>query len=144
MDTSRLTSRLTDTSAITDHLPKGGASAIVSNLADATTGFAEQISDHAGQLGSHVGDLDVSGGVRRGRRLLAGVVPWMSPPRRTTSRRWLMIAGAVVAVVATLAVVRRRSSHEQPARDDWTTTPSANGAAPAERSHERQTAGAPA
>lgn len=134
------TSRFMDTTTITDHLPKDTASAIVSNLAGATSGLADQISDRAGQLGSHVGDLDVSGGVRRGRRFVAGFVPWVSPPRRMTTRRWVMVVGALVTVVAAFAWLRRRSGDEQPARDDWTTTPSPNGAAPAERADDRQPA----
>jgi hypothetical protein len=97
---------------ITDRVPVSGA-AIVSTVADVTSGLVEQ-----------VGDLDLSDSVRRTRRTIARFVPWMSDGRSRSRRRWVII-GAVTAAVVAVAVLQRRgstseSSHSQ-ARDDWTT-----------------------
>lgn len=127
MDTNRITG------PISDHMPSTGAVAsLAASLADTTSGLAGQIGDQAAQIADHLGDIDVSRTVRRGRRLVAQVVPGMSPPRtRFSSRQWWMLALAIAGVIAMTVVLRRRSGGDArgdavAGRDDWSTNTSTN------------------
>lgn len=122
MDTTRITDPLTH------HLPAPGA--IVSTVTDVTSGLADQLTDH-------ISGIDVTDTVRRTRKTLSGVIPWLSPGgsrRNWMSNRWLLVGAAAAVAVAVAVVLRRRSTQQSPGqagRDDWSTsTPSTNGAAP--------------
>lgn len=121
---------------ISDRLP--APAAVVSTVTDVATGLAEQLTDH-------IGELDLTDTVRRTRRSLARIIPWMSVDtsrRRWLSRRWLFAAAAVGVAVTAAVVIRRRStdtSQDRPGRDDWS-TPSPNGATPNTPAAEREPA----
>lgn len=128
MDTTRITD------PISHRLPAPGS--IVATVTDVTSGLAEHITDH-------LPEIDVDDAVRRTRRTLSGVVPWISPGSRRSwiSRRWVVVGAAVALVITVVLVLRRRSesSDAQPGRDDWSTsTPSTNGAVPTNATPERE------
>src|SRR5690606_26158587 len=99
MDTTRILD------PIAERFPTDQAAALLSSVADTTSGLAHQLGEQLDHV--DLGKVDLGKSVRTGRNKLASVVPWVSPaPRSRGMRKWILLAAAAGLIVAAAMVLR--------------------------------------